>query len=239
MNPHPEVGAGSRADAPLPRRVAAFDFDGTLTRHDTLVPFLLRVAGAPRFAATSVKLGAQGLLGKVPLRDRDRVKELMIRSLLAGRSESELHRLGEAYASEILAERMNDDVLRRLREHLEQRHEVLLVSASLVYYLQPIARQLGIDAVIAVEPRVVGGVLDGSLTRPNVRAEQKAVRLNEWLRATRSDSGAGDRPVELWAYGNSSGDHELLALADHPFWLGPERKRPSGTSTFSAARLDG
>jgi phosphoserine phosphatase len=25
---------------------------------------------------------------------------------------------------------------------------------------------------------------------------------------------------ELWAYGDSAGDEELLALADHPTWVG-------------------
>jgi len=29
-----------------------------------------------------------------------------------------------------------------------------------------------------------------------------------------------DAPFELWAYGDSAGDEELLALADHPTWVG-------------------
>ena len=41
---------------------------------------------------------------------------------------------------------------------------------------------------------------------PNVRAEQKAVRLREWLGQPPTGSLVD---AELWAYGNSSGDHEL------------------------------
>ena len=33
------------------RLVAAFDFDGTITRKDTLVPFLREFRGVPRFTA--------------------------------------------------------------------------------------------------------------------------------------------------------------------------------------------
>jgi phosphatidylglycerophosphatase C len=42
---------------------------------------------------------------------------------------------------------------------------------------------------------------------PNVRAAEKAVRLTDLL---------GPAEVELWAYGDSRGDREMLAMADHP-----------------------
>ena len=50
--------------------------------------------------------------------------------------------------------------------------------------------------------------LSGDLDGPNVRAHEKVVRLRRWL---------GGEPCELWAYGDSTGDRELLALADHGF----------------------
>ena len=225
---------------PSQRRVAAFDFDGTLTTRDTLVPFLYRVSGPRQFATATAKLGIKGSLRRIPITDRDHVKELMIRELLGGRQEADLRALGQEYATEILAKRMNDAVLQRLRNHVDRGDEVLFVSASLVYYLDPIAELLDVDAVIAVEPRSADGTLDGSLTHPNVRAQQKAIRLSEWLSANDHSDGPGElheSPVELWAYGNSSGDHELLDMADHPFWLGSDKKRPDGVSQFTAAEL--
>ena len=42
---------------------------------------------------------------------------------------------------------------------------------------------------------------------PNVRARQKALLLAELL---------GPDPVEMWAYGDSPGDREMLEMADHP-----------------------
>lgn len=221
------------------RRVAAFDFDGTLSKRDTLIPFLIEAAGRRRFSVVTSRLGSLGLLGKVPLTDRDHMKELMIRDLLGGRNESTLREHGERYARQVLATKMNDSVVGRLKEHRDSGHEVVLVSASLVYYLDPIARILGVDTVIAVEPTVIDGVLDGTLTHPNVRAEQKSIRLNEWLdQSDGSDSDkksdTGQRVVELWAYGNSSGDHELLEQADHAFWLGSERKRPENVTQFTS-----
>jgi phosphatidylglycerophosphatase C len=57
--------------------------------------------------------------------------------------------------------------------------------------------------------------LTGRLDGPNVRAGQKALLLKEVL---------GPGPVELWAYGDSAGDREMLAMADHPT-LVPHRRR--------------
>lgn len=238
------------------RRVAAFDFDGTLTRHDTLIPFLTRVAGRRAMLRAVSRMGGQAARRAVPLSDRDRMKELMIADLLAGRSEAELRNLGTTFGEEILSGRMNQAVLRRLEEHLSADHEVILVSASLVYYLDPIAERLGLHAVIAVEPTVVDGVLDGTLSRPNVRAEQKAIRLGEWLERTNQRSASSDpslsgpttgsaggittspdAAVELWAYGNSSGDHALLEAADHAFWLGRPTKTPAGSTPFESTPL--
>jgi phosphatidylglycerophosphatase C len=103
----------------------------------------------------------------------------------------------------------------------------VIVSASLGAYLRPFARAHGFDHVIAVELEAgSSGHLTGKLARPNVRGPEKAIRLTEWL--------AGREPTQMWAYGNSSGDAELLAMADVPVWVAGRKReataRPLGTS---------
>lgn len=213
-----------------PRRVAAFDFDGTLSRRDTLVPFLAAASGRTRFVRAVGRLGISGARRDVDLRDRDGLKEQLLADLFTGRDEEELRHLGTRYARDLLSDQLRPDVLTRLEDHRRAGHELLFVSASLVYYLEPLAEMLGVDAVLAVEPAVRDGRLTGELVRPNVRAEQKAVRLREWLGAP----SAGPIPgVRIWGYGNSSGDHELLAMSDHAAWLGRPEKAPAGSRPFS------
>jgi phosphatidylglycerophosphatase C len=210
--------------------VAAFDFDGTLSRRDTLVPFLARVGGRRRFAAVCARLGLSGVRGGLAIRNRDDVKAAMLRHLFEGRSEDELRTRGELYARDLLSDQLRPMVLDRLHRHRDAGHRTLIVSASLVYYLEPLAAELGIDGVIGVEPEVSDGVLTGALARPNVRAGQKAVRLREWLDAP------ADGPIPetfLWGYGNSSGDHQLLALAQRAYWLGRPTKVPPGAELLT------
>jgi phosphatidylglycerophosphatase C len=181
--------------------VAAFDVDGTLTRRDVLVPFLARVSGARRVAAG---LAAEA----VRSRDRDAWKAAVLRRLLAGRDLGALEAAGEAFAADIEARRLRPDVLARLRWHQAEGHRTVLVSAGLRAYLGPLATRLGVDHVICTDLAAgADGRLTGALEGGNCRGPVKAERLSAWL---------GPDPGVLWAYGDSAGDAELLALADRP-----------------------
>ncbi len=94
--------------------------------------------------------------------------------------------------------------------HRGQGHELVLVSASLAAYLEPLGARLGLDAVLATGLDVGDdGRLTGHLQGSNVRGEEKLRRLRAWL---------GGDPCVLWVYGDSEGDRELLVAADNPYW---------------------
>ena len=197
------------APAPAARNVAAFDFDGTLAQRDTMGPFLARVAGlggltralalhSPRIAAVA--------LGRA---DRDATKEAVVTSVLAGRTAGSISGAGRAYADHLWErQKFRPKMLERLRWHRDAGHDIVIVSASLDSYLVPLAPRLGVDHVISSSLEVDGhGLVTGRLIGGNVRGPEKASRLRVWI---------GEGPVELWAYGDSSGDDDLLAMADHP-----------------------
>lgn len=188
--------------------VAAFDVDGTLTTGDCVTPFLRRAAG--RRLWTTLLRHPVALAGSAARRDRDGLKELAC-SALRGIESAEIEHLGEAFAREVGAGRLRDDTVARLRRHRELAHTVILASASLDPYLVPLGRSLGVDAVVCtVLERGADGRLTGRLAGANCRGAEKARRVRDWLR---ENDLAG---AELWAYGDSSGDDELLALADRP-----------------------
>jgi phosphatidylglycerophosphatase C len=195
-------------------RVAAFDFDGTLTRRDTLVPFLRRARG--HWAIVRAAVAARGARG------RDAFKVALVGRLFRGWPAVRVDELGRAYVPTLLAA-LRAESRERLEWHRRRGHAVVIVSASLGAYLRPLADRLGIDDALAVELVAdAAGTLTGEVVGGlNNRGPEKVARLEAWLDA-RFGPGAD---VELWAYGDSSGDAELLAIADHPTWVGRVRPR--------------
>jgi phosphatidylglycerophosphatase C len=191
--------------------VAAFDVDGTLTRHDSFVAFLRRVAGGRRLATALARRSPSLARVAAGRGDRDLEKAAVVAALLAGRSRAELEEAGRLHAAAMLRD-TRSDVVGRLGWHRRQGHEIVLVSASLRCYLEPFGAALGADAVLCTDLVYdASGVATGELLGGNCRGPAKAARLLEWAGAGRG---------EVWAYGNSAGDDDLLALAAHPVRVG-------------------
>jgi phosphatidylglycerophosphatase C len=189
------------------RRVAAFDFDKTLSTRDNVLPFVRLAVGTARLGAGLVRCSPRLVAAALDSRRRDAAKAALVRHTLTGYDEAALERVARQFADDVCAAHLRPDVVERLDWHREQGHETAIVSASFRDYLEPVARALGVDAVLATELEVRAGKLTGRLLGANVRGAEKVRRLDGWL-------GPGD--VELWAYGDSRGDDELLARADHP-----------------------
>jgi phosphatidylglycerophosphatase C len=187
--------------------VAAFDFDGTLTKRDSLLPFLMEVRGRAAVGVAMARLAPRLGLMAVGRADRDDTKERLVTDLLAGYPAAELATAGTRYADR-LATRLRPEVVERLDWHRTSGHELVLISASPAVYLDPLGTQLGFAAVLATRLEIgADGALTGRLDGGNCRGPEKVTRLRGWL---------GIRePAEIWAYGDSSGDDELLAFADH------------------------
>lgn len=189
--------------------VAAFDVDGTLTVRDCVRPFLLRVGGRRGVIRALLRKPAASLVAAVH-RDRDRFKELIVGGVLRGRKVRQVEDLGEQFAEHVAAGWLRADTIERLRWHQRAGHRIVLVSASLGPYLRPLGRRLGVDDVLCAEPLTKGDEFGDGLDGVNCRRAEKVRRLDAWLKSRRIENAT------VWAYGDSDGDIELLARADHP-----------------------
>jgi phosphatidylglycerophosphatase C len=194
--------------------VVAFDVDRTVTTGDCVVPFLRQVAGTVGLVGHLIG-SARRLLSAAARRDRDALKAVAARATFAGRPIGEIETAATAFATRIEQTLLRPDTVARLRWHRAAGHTIVFVSASFAVYLRPLAERLGVDGVIATE-LVVGsdGRCTGELLGGNCRGPAKVERFHAWLDAHRGGRAA----VAVWAYGDSSGDRELLADADHGVW---------------------
>jgi phosphatidylglycerophosphatase C len=191
--------------------VAAFDFDGTLTRRETLLPFLLYVLGAAAVARHALVL-APTLVGySLGLIRNDVAKERVLIRCLDGMSLNALQEMGERFAADKLPGLLRNEAMQRFEWHRQRGHRCIVISASIEIYVRPWAIKAGFDDVIATRLEMQeGGSIAGKLSGANCYGIEKVRRLEELLGARRG--------YTLYAYGDSRGDRELLSAADHAYY---------------------
>lgn len=103
-----------------------------------------------------------------------------------------------------------------IRSHHEAGREVIIISASASILVEPIARELGVDTVVATELEVEGGALTGRVTR-YLKGEAKADAVRRFAAERGYDLAAS------YAYSDSATDIPMLALVGHPVAVNPDR----------------
>ncbi|ODT60676.1 MAG: hypothetical protein ABS77_09500 [Phenylobacterium sp. SCN 69-14] len=187
--------------------VVAFDFDGTLTTHDSYTAFLKWRAGPIRYALGLVKL-APAALAYLGHRNRGRIKAAATREFLAGVTRERLETDARAFA-ELMAPRMlRPDAVRTWRRWSQRNATLVIVTASPEIIVAPFARGLGAEMLIGTELAFdARDRVTGAFATPNCRGAEKVRRLQAVF---------GEEVQLRAAYGDTSGDTEMLAIADEP-----------------------
>ncbi len=185
--------------------LVAFDFDGTLTVKDSYVTFLKWRAGPARYALGMVKL-VPAALAYLVHRNRGRIKAAATREFLKGVSQDRLEADARRFAEIFAPKLFRPDALAVWRRWRATGAKTIIVTASPDTVVAPFARGLGADALIATRlaydnrDRVIG-VFAGA----NCRGPEKVKRLRE---------AYGEDVRLAAAYGDTSGDREMLKIAD-------------------------
>ncbi len=192
--------------------IAAFDFDGTLTKRDTFLPFALFVVGPARFFSGLLLLIPSALLYCFGLKTRQDLKEKTIAQFLKGMPYADLEREAVDFVQGVLIPKLlKKRALEQVEWHKKEGHRLILISASPDLYLHPFAERLGIHDVLGSRLKLDSqGRITGKLEGKNCRGQEKVDRLKALL--------GSEKTYELYAYGDSPGDRELLNFADHRFY---------------------
>jgi phosphatidylglycerophosphatase C len=197
--------------------VAAFDLDGTLSDGGSVFKWLRFLRGDRAAYFAGFTLFGPLLVGALRSGHwADRAKERLFRKLLLGQDFADVVAASRVFAEAHFEDHGRDWVLARLRWHLDQGHEVVIVSASPQIYVDVVKELFtttgGLGTRLAVDAR---GKLTGSYLGKNCRGKEKLRRLNEWIMEHHGEV----EPV-LYAYGNSRGDRRMLRGATFPFDVG-------------------
>lgn len=187
--------------------LAIFDLDGTITHRDTLLPLVLRLLSRRPWRLLRLLRLVPAVVRFAATRDRGALKQSLLRATMPGIPREEILRVSREFVTRTIASGCYADALATLRRHREQGHYLVLMSASVDFYVPEFGRQLGFDQVISTGVAWSGDEIEGTLTTANRRGEEKA-RCFQELVAARNDT-------HTFAYGNSDSDLPHLKLARH------------------------
>lgn len=187
------------------------DFDGTLTRRDSLLQFLM-------FAVPPQQLVGSGfvliwrffvliLKGKW---SNEAGKETLLACFFKHRTARDLEVLGERFCREKLPALLRGSLLDQLRAARQKGDTVAVVSASPDIWLRPFCRAEGFDLLcteLEFASGEAGGLprFTGRLATPNCNGPEKARRILATYDRSRFSN--------IIAYGNSGGDAAMFELA--------------------------
>jgi phosphatidylglycerophosphatase C len=205
--------------------LVVFDLDGTITRRDSMMPFVFRwLAGRPRHwwrLPLAIPTLLQFALGRA---DRGDLKGMLLHVTLGGMSRTSIDTWARGFVRELIATGLFPDALERIQFHRKAGHRLVLMSASVDCYVPMVGRELGFSETVCTQVRwLADGRLDGRLSAINCRGVEKLRQL----RLLRERL----RPDEVWAYGNSRADLVHMMEVTHGVYVNGSLKDVPATAT--------
>ena len=201
MNSQPSRANGNR--------LHLCDFDGTLTKGDSFVRFLLFAVPVHPLAVGGFVLifKFMGLVisGKWT---NEAGKAAVLSQFFKGKTVEAMEELGTRFCRLKMPALLRKALLESLRQALQKNETVVIVSASPDAWLRPFCVAEGFE-LICTELEFKSGIFTGKFATPNCNYDEKARRIRAAF-----DLNAFEK---ITAYGNSKGDAAMFAVADEVF----------------------
>ncbi len=190
-------------------KLVLFDFDGTITIDDSLIRFIRFVVGDTNFIWGMILLSPMLTAYKLKLIPNYKAKQYMLSYFFKGMSDEKFMQVANEYSLKHIKTILRPKAMEKITWHKEQGHKIVIVSASIECWLKPWCNEKNLD-LIATKLEVKDSIITGKFLTRNCYGIEKANRVKEQYNLSDYD--------HIYAYGDSRGDRELLAIADESFY---------------------
>lgn len=186
------------------KKLYLFDFDGTLTYKDTMFLYL-KFYNSTKFYVQFVKHIPLFVLLKLKLADAEKVKKSFISSILKGESRAKIDKKAQSFFEKFERDIFRKNALEFIQNVDRTQTECYIVSASLDIWVKPFAEKLNIK-LLATQTEFADDIFTGNFIGKNCNGPEKVKRIIEAVKGRKFD--------KTIAFGDTSGDREMLAWAD-------------------------
>lgn len=190
-------------------RLVLFDFDGTLTRKDTLPEVIRFMFGKRRFYAGLLRLFPFLFFFKLKLIPNWKAKERVLTYFLSGLPCDTFQQKCNQFAIEKLPGLLRNEAMNTLMQFKQEGARVVIVSASAENWIASWCETLELTC-IATRLEVKDGKLTGKMKGKNCYGIEKVNRIKQMIDLSKYP--------EIYAYGDSKGDMPMLQLATNAYY---------------------
>lgn len=193
----------------MKKKIAVFDFDGTITTKDTLLEFIKFNKGSFAFYFGFVVNLPYLIAYKLKIISNQSAKEKILTFFFRGTELTAFRDFCSSFSRKILPGLIRPKASQEIGRLQKEGITVVVVSASPENWIQDWADETG-TVLIASRLEVIDGKLTGKLSGKNCHGNEKVKRICETFDLSRYEIVA--------AYGDSSGDRPMLALAGRAYY---------------------
>lgn len=193
----------------MSRDIAFFDFDGTITKKDTLLEFIRFVKGDLKFYVGFILHSPILIAYKLKIVSNQAAKESILRFFFGGMNVDVFNQHCENFMKLRLPQLLRAKAIHEIDLLKKGGAEVVVVSASPESWLHGWCNENAIRC-IASKLRETNGKVTGKLEGLNCHGQEKVNRI----------TSAYDLKLfnNVYAYGDAPGDKPMLALAHFRFY---------------------
>ncbi|MEP7280040.1 MAG: HAD-IB family hydrolase [Bacteroidota bacterium] len=193
----------------MKKRIAFFDFDGTITTRDTLLEIIKYCKGNTRFYLGFLVNAPFLVAYKAGIISNQAAKEKILSYFFKGLSLTAFQQHCEAFAAARLPLLLRPKALREIEKLAAAGTDIVVVSASAENWIATWCRQNNIR-LMGTLLESSRGLLTGRIQGRNCHGREKVNRINAHVDLSQYD--------EIYCYGDTKGDKPMLELATFSFY---------------------
>ena len=186
------------------KKLYCFDFDGTITKKDTMFSFL-KFYNKRKFYLNFMKHLPFFIILKLNLAEAERVKKNFVSSILKGEKEKNIQQKAASFFEENYPSILREKALNFIQNIDRNNSECYLVTASLDIWVKPFSEKLNLK-LLSTQAKFEHGIYIGEFATKNCNGIEKVNRIKEVIKKQSFN--------KIIAFGDTSGDKEMLVWAD-------------------------
>lgn len=190
------------------KKLYLIDFDGTITKDDSLLHFLNYSLTYLEKIKISILFTPIFILNKLRIITNSKSKELLTTLSFQSKNEKWFQNIAHEFSHKMLPKLIRDSFL-LFNSKLENDCEKVIVSASFKDYLLPWCNENGFG-LLCTELESKNGLITGKFSTPNCNGQEKVNRILSRYNVEDYE--------EVHVFGNSKGDYPMLELATKKYY---------------------